>query len=267
MSSSALTGATVKMPIKKKTESFITNKPTEANNEILQYFQQFENKNLAKLLSTKTSNFPSYSLKLFTSKKKAAAEKKSKNTYSSSLKNNNNNNNNKINSSESETKNNNNNNMKNINKTNNNPETSSKNYKAYFTKEKKGLDDNYLNDYENKRKAKLALLMIMNKYSGGNYCKEINNYFENTKKAAEQKQLETMRLESSKNANSEINKNFFRQKCLESFDIKDLTKSPFSNKNRKKLFSRKFTKKNSDAELALRPERSSGNLRFPKDAN
>lgn len=99
-----------------------------------------------------------------------------------------------------------------------NGENSDKNKKFNITNEQKGLDDNYINDLENKRKAKLGLLMIMHKYSGGHFCKEVKAYFDQIQKS----QQEKIKKETHKEEDIMVKKTFERQKCLESFDNKDL---------------------------------------------
>lgn len=112
------------------------------------------------------------------------------------------------------------------------------NKRIAFTNFQKGLDDNYFNDMENKRKAKLGLLLMMNKYSGGEYCKEIKNYFDNMKKSHEEKNVKEI-CEMD-----EIKRTFERQKCIESFDNKDVTKF-----NTDRGFSDKLSKINSEMEF------------------
>ena len=109
-------------------------------------------------------------------------------------------------------------NMRKFNNIEDNIENNDDRKKINFTNDQKGLDDNYFNDIENKRKAKLGLLMIMNKFSGGVFCNDVKNYFYKIKKSKEEIQ------KKEANINNEIKKTFERQKCVESFDNKDLTK-------------------------------------------
>lgn len=103
-----------------------------------------------------------------------------------------------------------------------NQDSNERNKKIYITNEQKGLDDNYLNDYQNKRKAKLELLLLMHKFSGGKFCKVIKNHFLKPEKTRE----DHIKGDMSHNKEDEvIKKNYARQKCLESFDTKDLPRT------------------------------------------
>jgi hypothetical protein len=197
---------------KNNKELIFTNKPTEIDNEIFRYFEYYQNLNPQTKTNTITSSF---------FKKKALRKPNNQTPHMiTSL-------------------------------TPSNPiigsfgdETpmvpeSEINKKIPFTNFQKGLDDNYFNDMENKRKAKLGLLLMMNKYSGGDYCKEIKCYFDNKKKLQEEKNAKELN-----GFDNEIKKTFERQKCVESFDNKDVTKF-----NTGGGFSDKLSKINSEMEF------------------
>ncbi len=187
----------------------ILNKPTEVDNEIFKYFEHYESSNVSK---NPNSNF---------FKKKGIRKFNLINLTNSS---NQITDDNKINQDEPHSK------------------------KINFTYDQKGLDDNYFNDLENKRKAKLGLLMIMNKYSGGEFCKEVKTYFDKARKIEEEK---NKNKEENKKEN-EVKKTFARQKCIELFDDKDCNKNTNlnnSNNNNPENYSNKLYKVNLDLEF------------------
>jgi hypothetical protein len=108
-----------------------------------------------------------------------------------------------------------------------------------------GLDDNYLNDYQNKRKAKLALLKLMFDFSGGKFCKEINDYFDKNKSKNNSRDLKVSNYQGEKSY-----KNFIRQKCIDSFDsVKDNKTSEIYSEGLSKASDIEFMKKRNKQNL------------------
>lgn len=120
-----------------------------------------------------------------------------------------------------------------------------------------GLDDDYLHDLANKKKAKLALLKLMSEFSGGKFCKEINDFYDKN-----HKNRNTMDFKVP-SAVEVSNKNYLRQKCVDNIENKDFTKNSdkmsdrfskasdmdfFKNKNKQlntlKLFNKNSLSKN-----------------------
>ncbi len=150
------------------------NRPTEIDNEVFLYFEKFRNFNINFKTNINSTGF---------FKKKVHRKV---NTNSGNSPNYTEDNHNFINSNLEE------------------------NSKKIFTYEQKGLDDNYFNDIENKRKAKFGLLMMMNNFSGGKFCTEIKDHFDKKKKKKEEIRVITKK--------DNIKKTYERQNCLESFD-------------------------------------------------
>ena len=176
---------------KNNKELIISNKPTEIDNEIFRFFEHYQNPNPQTKSNTITSSF-------FKKKGIRKIINQTPHLITSSYQNNQN--------------------PGSFGEENPLMLESEINKRVAFTNFQKGLDDNYFNDIENKRKAKLGLLLMMNKYSGGDYCKEIKIYFDNIKKPQEEKDVKET------NEKDEVKKTFERQKCIESFDNKDVTK-------------------------------------------
>jgi len=200
---------------KNQKQETIQNKPTEIDNDIFRYFEYFQNfNNNSKSNTINSTNFW----------KKKVPQRKSNNMNSNligSLGPNINPNQNFYRDENI-----------NINYENN----LSKIHK--FVHESKSIENKFWIEFDKKRKAKLALLMFMNKFSGGEYCKEVKIYFDNKKKFAEEKYNK-----DHMSKEEEIKKNFERQRCIESFDKKDITKF-----NTEKL-SDKLSKINSEIEF------------------
>jgi len=185
------------------------NHPTEVNNEIFRFFELYQTKSISNL---KSNSFPSNYLKKINQRKINATQ-----SHLPGI---------------------------NINSPNQNFHQEDHsinmdgelNKKNKYTKENnnKILEDSYLKELEKKRKAKLALLMIMNKYSGGEYCKDIKTHFDNIKNLKQEKSKKELLKEE------EARKTFERQHCFNSFDNHDEKK--FANEK----FSDRITQMSSE---------------------
>jgi hypothetical protein len=80
-------------------------------------------------------------------------------------------------------------------------------------KKAEGLNDNILNDFENKDKARKGLLFLLNKLSNGTFCPEINDYFRELRENQIKENISAAKKDSSKK--DVAGKNLRRQNFLE----------------------------------------------------
>jgi hypothetical protein len=101
-----------------------------------------------------------------------------------------------------------------------------------------GLNDNILNDFEHKDKARKGLLFLLNKLSSGSFCPEINQYFRELRENNVREGPASFKKENSKKEGVGLIKNLRRQNFLEKMEVKK--ESPDIQSNEDEIFKVNF---------------------------
>lgn len=110
-------------------------------------------------------------------------------------------------------------------------------------KKAEGLNDNILNDFENKDKARKGLLFLLNKLSNGNFCPEISEYFKELRENQIKENIFAAKKESNKK--DVAGKNLRRQNFLEK--LTETKKEHIDNQsNEDEIFKVNFRNANKD---------------------